>query len=129
MWRHASYVSSSALAHQALHDTSRACLWEMRKIYLQAALRSGIPGRRADAPGSQHARSNASHMPLESAGGDRCVFLQIRSLLRCLMLSTRQLPTCLTTVNHSQSTEWPESVLLAHLALLGEPLPALPAAE
>lgn len=79
-------------------------------------------------PDSQHAHSNASQMPLECAGCDRSVFLQTRSLLRCLILMSAAHACLLDHNPHFESSDSPELVLLAHPALLDELLPALPVA-
>ena len=101
----------------------------MPMTYLQAALHSGIAGRSADVPRSQHARSNASQTPLESAGGDGCVFLQTGSLLIQVTDSMTAAHACLldySPVHFEQCLGG--VVVLAHPAPVSELLPALPAA-
>ena len=101
----------------------------MPMTYLQAALHSGIAGRRADVPGSQHARSNASQTPLESAGGDCCIFLQTGSLLIKVTDSMTAAHACLLDYSSVYLEHCLGGVVfLAHPALVSELLPALPAA-
>ena len=97
---------------------------------LQAATRFAAADCGAIAPGGQHARSNASQMPLERAGTRRCVFLhpekyaEVRDTVALAHTCLRGLP--LLTSTSSQSSAWALQSP-AYPAFLEMSLPALPA--